>query len=50
VFQYSVEEIDLKNENVDAEWMAYIGGFVSLRTLNLADCRAINSSALWPIA
>ncbi|KAI3907053.1 hypothetical protein MKX01_027954 [Papaver californicum] len=50
VFQYSVEEIDLKNENVDAEWMAYIGGFMSLRTLNLADCRAINSSALWPIA
>ncbi|XP_010915656.1 uncharacterized protein [Elaeis guineensis] len=48
VFQQSVEEIDLKGESyVDAEWMAYLGAFRYLHSLNLADCRAINNSALW---
>ncbi|KAK1286604.1 hypothetical protein QJS10_CPB20g02019 [Acorus calamus] len=50
VFQHSVEEVDLKGENcVDAEWMSYIGGFRHLRALNLAGCRGITNSALWPI-
>ncbi|XP_008783847.2 putative adenylate cyclase regulatory protein isoform X1 [Phoenix dactylifera] len=48
LFQHSVEEIDLKGASyVDAEWMAYLGAFRYLRSLNLADCRAINNSALW---
>ncbi|KAI4315524.1 hypothetical protein L6164_028322 [Bauhinia variegata] len=47
-FKYSAEEIDVKGENsVDAEWMAYLGAFRHLRYLNVADCRRINSSALW---
>ncbi|KAL2342677.1 hypothetical protein Fmac_003962 [Flemingia macrophylla] len=50
VFKHSVEEVDLRRESsVDAEWMAYLGAFRHLRYLNLADCRRLNSSALWPI-
>ncbi|KAG7621554.1 Leucine-rich repeat cysteine-containing subtype [Arabidopsis suecica] len=49
-FKYSVENIDLRGKSsVNAEWMAYIGGFVNLITLNLSDCQRINSSTLWPI-
>lgn len=51
VFKYNVEEIDLKGENcVDAEWMAYLGAFRYLRSLNLADCRRITNSAIWNIS
>ena len=51
VFQLCIEEMDLRGENsVDAEWLAYLGGFRYLRMLNVADCRAINSSALWAIS
>ncbi|KAL2550992.1 Leucine-rich repeat (LRR) family protein [Forsythia ovata] len=51
VFKYNVEEIDLKGENcVDAEWMAYLGAFRYLRSLNLAYCRRINNSSLWSIS
>ncbi|XP_042480346.1 internalin I isoform X2 [Macadamia integrifolia] len=50
VFKHSIEEIDLKGESsVNAEWMAYLGAFRYLRTLNLADCQRINNSALWAI-
>lgn len=50
VFKFSVEKIDLRGENsVDAEWMAYIGGFCCLCSLNIADCQRITNSALWPI-
>ncbi|XWS50080.1 hypothetical protein CRYUN_Cryun12cG0057600 [Craigia yunnanensis] len=50
VFKYSVEEIDLRGENcVDAEWMAYLGAFRYLRSLNLADCHRINNSAIWSL-
>ncbi|CAN0908814.1 Internalin I [Linum grandiflorum] len=50
VFKSSVEEVHLRGENtVDAEWMAYIGAFRYLRSLNLADCHRLNSSALWPL-
>ncbi|OMP02936.1 Leucine-rich repeat, cysteine-containing subtype [Corchorus olitorius] len=50
VFKFSVEEIDLRGEShVDSEWMAYIGAFRYLRSLNLADCHRINNSALWSI-
>ncbi|KAJ6817435.1 uncharacterized protein M6B38_411260 [Iris pallida] len=50
VFRHSVEEVDLKGKgNVDAEWMAYLGAFRNLRILNIADCRSVNSSALWPV-
>lgn len=45
-----MEEIDLRGENyVDAEWLAYLGAFVYLRSLNLADCHRITNSALWPL-
>lgn len=50
VFKFSVEKIDLRGESsVDAEWMAYIGGFCCLCSLNIADCQRITNSALWPI-
>jgi hypothetical protein len=50
VFKHSAEEVDVKGDNsVDAEWMAYLGGFRHLRYLNIAECYRINSSALWPI-
>lgn len=29
--------------------MAYLGSFRYLRALNIADCRGINSSAIWSI-
>ncbi|EFH46021.1 hypothetical protein ARALYDRAFT_492485 [Arabidopsis lyrata subsp. lyrata] len=49
-FKHSVENIDLRGESsINAEWMAYIGGFVNLVSLNLSDCQRINSSTLWPI-
>ncbi|KAB1209884.1 F-box/LRR-repeat protein 16 [Morella rubra] len=42
------EEINLRGENtVDAEWMAYLGAFRNLRSLNVADCHRVTSSALW---
>ncbi|KAL1222587.1 hypothetical protein V5N11_018955 [Cardamine amara subsp. amara] len=50
VFKHSVENIDLRGESsINAEWMAYIGGFVNLLSLNLSDCLRINNSTLWPI-
>ncbi|XVF12981.1 hypothetical protein REPUB_Repub08aG0167200 [Reevesia pubescens] len=50
VFKYSVEDIDFRGENcVDAEWMAYLGAFRYLRSLNLADCHRINNSAIWSL-
>lgn len=50
IFKYSIEDIDLSGEHsVDAEWMAYIGAFSYLHSLNLADCHKVTSSALWPI-
>ncbi|PNY04037.1 toll-like protein receptor 13-like protein [Trifolium pratense] len=50
VFKHSAEEVDVKGDNsVDAEWMAYLGGFRHLRYLNIAECHRINSSALWPL-
>ncbi|CAE6218638.1 unnamed protein product [Arabidopsis arenosa] len=49
-FKHSVENIDLRGESsINAEWMAYIGGFVNLISLNLSDCQRLNSSTLWPI-
>ncbi|XP_059640872.1 uncharacterized protein LOC132283021 [Cornus florida] len=51
VFKYNVEDIDLRGQrSVDAEWMAYLGAFRYLRSLNVADCHRINSSALWALA
>ncbi|XVE64696.1 hypothetical protein DITRI_Ditri07aG0121900 [Diplodiscus trichospermus] len=45
-----VEEIDLIGENcVDAEWMAYLGAFRYLRSLNVADCHRITNSAIWSL-
>ncbi|XP_076947319.1 uncharacterized protein LOC143619225 [Bidens hawaiensis] len=51
LFKYSVEKIDLRGESsVDAEWMAYLGAFQYLNSLNLSDCHRINSSALWALS
>lgn len=51
MFKNSVEEIDLRGDNsVDAEWFAYIGAFIHLRSLNVSDCRRLSSSALWAVA
>ncbi|KAH0975001.1 hypothetical protein GBA52_016900 [Prunus armeniaca] len=51
LFKHNVEELDLRGESsVDAEWIAYIGAFRYLRSLNLSDCRRLTTSALWPIA
>ncbi|KAA8528237.1 hypothetical protein F0562_035512 [Nyssa sinensis] len=50
VFKYSIEEIDLRGESsVDAEWMAYLGAFRYLHSLNVADCHRVNNSALWAL-
>ncbi|XP_068659593.1 uncharacterized protein [Aristolochia californica] len=50
VFQNCIEEIDLNGERfVDAEWLAYLGSFRHLRTLNIADCRGVTNSSLWPL-
>ncbi|CAH9089657.1 unnamed protein product [Cuscuta epithymum] len=50
VFKYCVDEVNLKGESmVDAEWMAYLGGFHYLQTLNLSNCRKISSSSIWPL-
>ncbi|CAH8314301.1 unnamed protein product [Eruca vesicaria subsp. sativa] len=50
VFKHSVENIDLRGESsVNGEWMAYIGAFVNLFSLNLSDCPRINNSTIWPI-
>nr|XP_043611680.1 internalin I [Erigeron canadensis] len=51
VFKYSVEKVDLRGEScVDAEWMAYLGAFHYLYSLNISDCHKINSSALWSLS
>lgn len=51
MFKYSVEKVDLRGESsVDAEWMAYLGAFHFLYSLNLSDCHRINSSALWSLS
>ncbi|KAK9072962.1 hypothetical protein SSX86_009398 [Deinandra increscens subsp. villosa] len=51
VFKYSIEKIDLSGESsVDAEWMAYLGAFHYLYSLNVSDCHRINSSALWALS
>ncbi|KAH9625421.1 hypothetical protein KSS87_011907 [Heliosperma pusillum] len=51
MFKFSVEEIDLCGENsVDAEWMAYIGAYRYLYSLNVAGCNRINNAAIWPLA
>ncbi|CAI9094299.1 OLC1v1030019C7 [Oldenlandia corymbosa var. corymbosa] len=50
VFRHSVEKMDLRGQNcVDAEWMAYLGSFHYLSSLNLADCYKISGAALWSI-
>ncbi|KDO76521.1 hypothetical protein CISIN_1g006752mg [Citrus sinensis] len=50
VFKHNAEAIELRGENsVDAEWMAYLGAFRYLRSLNVADCRRVTSSALWAL-
>lgn len=50
VFKHCVDEVNMKgNGSVDAEWMAYIGGFSYLHTLDLSHCRKITSSSIWPI-
>ncbi|CAA0820467.1 Leucine-rich repeat (LRR) family protein [Striga hermonthica] len=51
VFKYSAEEVDLRGEScVDAEWMAYLGAFRYLRSINLADCHRITNSAIWSLS
>jgi hypothetical protein len=51
VFRYSAEEIDLSgNTAVDAEWLAYLGAFRYLRVLKMADCKNVNSAAVWALS
>jgi hypothetical protein len=48
LFQHSIEDVDLSGElSVDAEWMAYIGGFHHLHILRATDCRSLTNNALW---
>ncbi|GAB2219962.1 hypothetical protein Drorol1_Dr00007603 [Drosera rotundifolia] len=50
LFKFNVEEVDLRGGSfVDAEWIAYLGAFFNLRSLNLSGCQRITNSALWPI-
>ncbi|WOH14885.1 hypothetical protein DCAR_0934413 [Daucus carota subsp. sativus] len=51
VFKNTLEKIDLSGQtSVDLEWMAYLGAFPHLQSLNLAGCPKISSSAIWPLA
>lgn len=51
VFKNTLEKIDLSGQStVDLEWMAYLGAFPYLHSLNLAGCPKVTSSAIWPIA
>uniref|UniRef100_A0ACD5TKH1 Uncharacterized protein n=1 Tax=Avena sativa TaxID=4498 RepID=A0ACD5TKH1_AVESA len=51
VFRYSVEEIDFSgNITVDAEWVAYLGAFRYLKVLKMADCKNVNSAAVWALS
>ncbi|ERN12106.1 uncharacterized protein LOC18440312 isoform X1 [Amborella trichopoda] len=51
VFKTCIEEVDLMGESsVDAEWMAYLGAYRYLRSLNLADCKRVTDFALWNIS
>ncbi|CAM8985620.1 unnamed protein product [Rhodiola kirilowii] len=51
VFRNSIECIDLRGQSfVDAEWIAYLGAFKYLSSLNVSDCHRITNSALWPLA
>ncbi|KAJ7296604.1 hypothetical protein O6H91_Y112600 [Diphasiastrum complanatum] len=51
LFQQSVEEVNLSGDpGVDAEWLAYLGGFGHLRALRLADCKSLNNGAIWPLS
>jgi len=46
-----VEEIDFSgNIAVDAEWLAYLGAFRYLRVLKMADCKNVNSAAVWALS
>lgn len=51
VFKNTLEKIDLSGQStVDLEWMAYLGAFPYLHSLNLAGCPRVSSSAIWPLA
>lgn len=51
VFKFTVEVVDLSGENaVDSEWMAYLGAYRYLRSLNLSNCHRLSSSGIWAIA
>ncbi|KAJ3694612.1 hypothetical protein LUZ60_010092 [Juncus effusus] len=51
VFQHNVEHIDLSGDtSVGAEWLAYIGAFRELLSLNLSNCRNVTDSSIWPLS
>ncbi|CAK9324828.1 unnamed protein product [Citrullus colocynthis] len=51
VFKYTIEVVDLSGENaVDSEWMAYLGSFRYLQSLNVSNCRRLSSSGIWTIS
>ncbi|XP_022942088.1 F-box/LRR-repeat protein 14 isoform X1 [Cucurbita moschata] len=51
VVKYTIEVVDLSGENaVDSEWMAYIGAFRYLRSLNVSNCHRLSSSGIWAVA
>ncbi|KAK9094169.1 hypothetical protein Scep_025638 [Stephania cephalantha] len=50
IFQHCVGSINLRGENlVDAEWMAYLGAYRYLHSINVSGCRGINNSSLWAL-
>ncbi|XP_050943074.1 uncharacterized protein LOC103493092 isoform X3 [Cucumis melo] len=51
VFKYTIEVVDLSGENaVDSEWMAYLGSFRYLQSLNVSNCHRLSSSGIWAIS
>ena len=43
--------VDLSGENaVDSEWMAYLGSFRYLQSLNVSNCHRLSSSGVWTIS
>ncbi|GAQ91684.1 hypothetical protein KFL_008340040 [Klebsormidium nitens] len=48
LFQACLEEVDLSGVSaVDATWLAYVGAYTHLRSLNLAACKNVTDASLW---
>lgn len=48
LFQSCVEDVNLSGlAVVDASWLAYVGAYTHLRSLNLSACKNVTDASLW---